>query len=707
MLTVRNAAVKSRAEYAGNPVMSDRNCGRLSRNNAGKTYERMSGRKTMRLWQRPEIFVRVAVALTLVVSATVLAGWFLDIQSLRQLAPGQVSMKANTALGLLLCSIILSLAHVSETPARNVLRAILECIVLAVSILTLGQYLTGIELHLDELLIDASKDSVLTTSPGRMAPTTALGFILFSGALLVDHWRTGIARGISRTLSTLLLLLALTSLLGYAYDAPELYLGIDGVTAMSLPTAILFAALATGTVWLRANYGFAAMLLEKSVVGTYIRSLLPIVVASPLLVGAAVAVGYGRLYDGRFAIALTALGSVVAAAIVSAVSIVILRRADNALYVRDRALLATTTGVVITDHRQTDEPIVFINRAFTDITGYEMEDCFGRNCRFLNTGVNASEESLQGIRSCLRNDSGGQFELENRRKDGSSFWNRLSLAPVANYEGTITHFVGIIEDVTKRLEQQQQLVDALEETKRANKLRETFVRLVGHELRTPLNAALTWIRLMEVDNSQDTVNRGISVVAASIDSQSRLIDDLVDVSRFASAGVRLESETVDARHLVEETVEELRPTIEPELTLTLQITPGSYTAKVDPLRVKQIIRNLVSNAHRYTQAGGHISIHLSVVDDSLVMTVQDNGKGMTEEQIAHIFEPFWRVDHNLPGLGVGLAIVSALVAAHEGSIEVASDGEARGSTFTVRLPFDAAPSGRVSFHEGEPDDDTQ
>lgn len=661
----------------------------------------------MRLWQRPETLVRGAVALTLVVSAAVLAGWFLDVQSLRQLAPGQVSMKANTALGLLLCSIILFIAHLSETPARNVIRAILECIVLAVSSLTLSQYLTGIELHLDELLIEASRDSVLTTSPGRMAPTTALGFILFASALLVDHWRTGIGRGISRTLSTLLLLLALTSLLGYAYDAPELYLGIDGVTAMSLPTAILFAALASGIVWLRADYGFAAMLLEKSVVGTYIRSLLPIVVASPLLVGAAVAAGYGRLYDGTIAIALTALGSVVAAAIVSAVSIVILRRADNALYIRDRALLATTTGVVITDHREPDEPIVFINIAFTEITGYEFEDCVGRNCRFLNSAANTAEESLAGIRNCLANDLDGVFEIENRRKDGRLFWNRLSLAPVANYEGTVTHFVGIIEDVTQRLEQQTQLVNALDETKRANKLRETFVRLVGHELRTPLNAALTWTRLMEVDKSEDTISRGMSVVAASIESQSRLIDDLVDVSRFASAGVRLESETVDMHRLIEESVEELRPTIEPELQLALQVTPGSYYANVDPLRVKQIIRNLVSNAHRYTPAGGHINIRMSVVDDELVLTVEDSGKGMTEQQMAHIFEPFWRVDHNLPGLGVGLAIVAALVTAHEGSIEVASGGDAKGSTFTVRLPFDAAPSGRVSLHEGERDKDRQ
>lgn len=659
--------------------------------------------KKARIWQQSESIFRIAVVLTAVVSVVVLAGWLFDIQSLRLHAPGQASMKANTALGLLLCSTILFIAHLHGTPLRNILRAILECVVLIAATLTLMQYLTGAELYLDQFLIEGHQDEILTSSPGRMSPTTAIGFILFALALLIDHSQTGVGRGISRTLATLLLLLALSSLLGYAYSAPALYLGVDGVTAMSLPTAILLLVLAIGTILLRAEFGFAAMLLEDSVVGSYIRSLLPIVVASPLLVGAAVAAGYDILYDGRFAIALTALGSVLAAAIVSAVSIVILRRADNALYIRDRALLATTTGVVITDHGRVDEPIVFINTAFTEITGYELDDCFGRNCRFLNTGVRRSETALAGIRDCLKNDVGGVFEFENRRKDGSLFWNRLSLAPVANYEGRVTHFVGIVDDVTTRVEQQNQLVFALNETEKANALRETFVRLVGHELRTPLNAALTWIRLMEVDSSKDTLDKGMSVVAASIESQSRLVDDLVDVSRFSSAGVRLEAETTDTRKLIEVTVEELRPTVEPELELSLQIEPGSYSANVDPLRVKQIVRNLVSNAHRYTPAGGKICIRLSMEERKLVLTVADSGKGMTDDAMAHIFEPFWRADHNLPGLGVGLAIVSALVTAHDGSIEVDSDGANRGSKFTVRLPLDAAPSGRVSLHKDSGD----
>jgi PAS domain S-box-containing protein len=656
----------------------------------------MNNTRTSSTWKRPDAIVLVAAA-TFLVAGIVLAGWFFDIEPLRQLVPGQVSMKANTALGFLICSSILYLSQLGDSRARKALCIALEAALLALAVATLAQYIFGLHFNIDQMLVRATQDTFLTSAPGRMAPTTAIGFILFAAAVIADHWRTGIGRGLSRTLATVLLLLALASLLGYAYGAPELYLGIDGYTATSLPSAILFLLLAIGAIGLRPDYGFTAMLREKTVVGTYIRSLLPIVVAVPLLVGAMVALGYGRLYDGRFAIALTALGSVIAAAMMSVISIIIIRRADDALYVRDRALFATTSAVVITDHAKPDEPIVFINEAFTKITGYTEEDCLGRNCRFLNNRADVSKKTLADIRACLQANTAGTFELENRRKDGGIFWNRLNLSPVRNYEGRVSHYIGVVDDVTARLEQQAKLESALDETRKANQLRETFVRQVSHELRTPLNAALTWIRLMELDKSEETVTRGMSVVANSIASQSRLIEDLVDVSRFASAGVRLESESVDACELIVETVEEMRPAIEPDQSLETIVGPGNYVAKVDPLRVKQIVRNLLSNANRYTPTGGHITVRLSVTSEDFVLEVADNGKGLSAEEVASLFEPFWRADHDLPGLGVGLSIVSSLVTAHNGTIDVKSAGRNEGSTFTVRLPLDAAPSGRAAL----------
>ena len=637
--------------------------------------------------------------LTISVAGLIMLGWLLDKPSLRVLFEGHAAVKANTAAGLIACGFLLLVAYGKPGRFRATLRWLIAVPLLILSLLTLAQYLFGIDMGIDEILVEAPSGAPMSASPGRMAPTTALCFVLFSAALLIDHRQTGNARGLSRALATLLLLVALTSIMGYAYGAPLMYLDVEGVTAMSLATAILFLALSIGMIWLRYKFGLPALMAENSLVGTHIRALLPMVVGAPLLVGAAVAAGYGRLFQGQFAIAITSLGSVVAAAIVAGISIIVLRRAESALHIKDRALGATSNGVVITDHRDKEESIVFVNEAFTTITGYSSDESIGTNCRFLNHNVDNSSEVIDEMRRCIAENSGGTFEIRNRRKDGSIFWNRLNLAPVVDFEGKVTHFVGIMSDVTQRRAQDAQLEQALGDAYAANNMRDTFVRLVSHELRTPLNAALTWIRLMEVDTSETTRDKGLEVVANSIDSQSRLIDDLVDVTRFASAGVRLEWESVDLRELVETTTEELRPTIEAEQTLNVSVEAGSYEANVDPVRIRQIVRNLLTNAHKYTQAGGEIDVHLSVRDDCALLRVADSGKGLSEADISHIFEPFWRAKSHQPGLGVGLSIVSSLVSAHDGRIEVTSDGEDKGSEFSVWLPLTGSPEGHVRLQD--------
>ena len=598
-----------------------------------------------------------------------------------------IAMDTGTAVGFLLCALALLVAQRRSSTPVLTMRFAVES-----SLLLLGlNGLYGVDTALSRLSPGIMSNGLAVPAAGvdgSMATGTALAFQLAALALLADHRQTGNARAVSRLLATLVFLTGLTALLGYAYGAPRLYLGLDGTAPMSLLSATLVIVMALGIVSLRAQYGFPAMLAEQSVVGTHVRAVLPMVLGAPLLVGAAVAVGYGKLYTGEFAIALTSLGSLAAAGLVAVVSIVVLRKADNALYMRDRALQAATTGVVITDHRALDEPIVYTNDAFTQISGYTADEALGKNCRFLNRSVQNDPNMLEAIRHCIATGGDGVFELHNQRKDGTLFWNRLSLAPVRNYEATVTHYVGIMDDITWRHNQETQLHKALEQAREAGEMRETLVSLVSHELRAPLNAALTWVRLMELDREPDTQDRGLAVIAQSIESQSRLIDDLVDVTRFERSGVGLESTQVDARELIEMTVEESRPAIEPAKTLILKVASGDYAAWLDPLRVRQIVRNLLSNAGKYTPDGGRITVQLDSAAGWLELRVTDTGKGLTDTERARIFKPFWRADARLPGLGVGLSISTSLVRAHGGTISVHSDGPGQGTTFTVRLPRD-------------------
>lgn len=634
----------------------------------------------------------VAALISLVVGSVVLATWLQDGAAMQTLLPGQVSMKANTAFGFVLAGFLLLVARYRHNALAVSARTLLEIVLLLLSALTFSQYLSGIDLGIDQLIADAPGDSVLTSSPGRMAPTTAAGFFLFAMSMAIDHLPLRRALLTSRALAAMLFLVGLISVLGYAYGVPALYLGVRGLTATAMPTALLFMVLAVGSVWLQPRRGFPAMFAERSVVGTHTRSLLPMVVGAPVLVGAAVAFGYGTYYEGPFAIALTSLGSVAAAGLVALVSIVVLRRAETTLYFRDRALMATTNGVIITDHRSPDEPIVYVNNAFTAITGYSFDDVVGRNCRLLNKDEKNDEETMEKLRSYIRQGRAGTFEIRNRRQDGESFWNRLSLSPVTDYGGHVTHFVGVLDDFTEYREQECQVQDALDEARNANAMRDTFVRLVSHELRTPLNAALTWVRLMQVDDRPEIRQKGIAIVAQSIESQSRLIDDLVDVSRFAASGVTLQKEQVDARQLIESTVDELRPDIGTRHAVTVNYSDADYRATLDPLRVRQIIRNLVTNADKYTPSGGTIDVDLHRDKTNLIFVVADSGKGLSEDDIDRIFEPFWRAESSQPGLGVGLAIAANLIEAHKGSINVVSDGSGKGTTFIVRLPLDEPPA---------------
>ncbi len=614
---------------------------------------------------------------------------------------GQASMKVNTTAGFLVAGLLLACARIRPPLLQGIIRWLLAIPLFLLGALTLFQYVSGVDLRLDQMLAAAPRYEALTSSPGRMSPVSASGFMMFALAIMIDHWQTGVARGWSRTFATILTLVALTSLLGYAYGAPALYLGTGETTAMSLLASILFLVLGIGTIWIRAEYGLPAMLAEQSVVGTHIRALIPMVVGAPILVGAAVAAGYSRHYEGPFGIALTVLGSVVAAGLVAVVSIILLRRAESELYIKDRALAATTNGVIITDHRHPNEPIVFVNAAFSEITGYAEDETIGRNCRFLNRGAENPADVLAELRDCIRNPCRATFELQNMRSDGNKFWNRLSIAPIEDYEGKVTHFVGVMVDISDRRAQETRLSDALDEARTANDMRNTFVRLVSHELRTPLNAALTWIRLLEVDDSPGIRDKGLKVVAQSIDSQSRLIDDLVDVTRFTAAGVRLQLDDVDVAEILRTTTEELRPSIEVDHDFIVEIDDGDYSGRMDPLRIQQVLRNLVTNANKYTPAGGRIQVRLTADDAKIHFYVVDNGKGLTQDHIDNIFEPFWRADSHQPGLGVGLSIVAALVSAHSGTIVAHSDGPGQGSTFKVRLPRQASAAEIAVTHDAD------
>ena len=220
----------------------------------------------------------------------------------------------------------------------------------------------------------------------------------------------------------------------------------------------------------------------------------------------------------------------------------------------------------------------------------------------------------------------------------------------------------------------------------ANDTRDRFASFVGHELRAPLNSALTWADLMEVDPSKENVEDGIKVIKHSIATLVRLIDDLGEVAKVTAGRFAIHAQRVDLVELLRAACTESQPQLaEGEVKLNAEIPAYPCISMGDPVRIQQVFRNLLSNARKYVQPGGQVDVEMRVNPDQAVVVVRDNGPGLTPEQCGKIFDPFYRAEPTSQGLGIGLAITRAIMEAHGGSIDAASEGPGSGCTFTLRF----------------------
>jgi signal transduction histidine kinase len=245
----------------------------------------------------------------------------------------------------------------------------------------------------------------------------------------------------------------------------------------------------------------------------------------------------------------------------------------------------------------------------------------------------------------------------------------------------------------------EQLAAALEGEQRARKeveaasyMKDEFLMTVSHELRTPLTAIYGWARVLGTKQMKaEDQARAVAAIERNAYAQTRLIDDLLDVSRAISGKLRLEVRPVNVEDVVRTAIETVRPAITGKgLTLEAAYDPGLPLIKADPDRLQQIVWNLISNATKFTPEGGSIRVRATQVDSTIELTVSDTGAGIAPEFLPHAFERFRQADtgtrRRYGGLGLGLAIVRHLVELHGGTVSAESEGEGHGATFRVRLP---------------------
>jgi PAS domain S-box-containing protein len=225
-----------------------------------------------------------------------------------------------------------------------------------------------------------------------------------------------------------------------------------------------------------------------------------------------------------------------------------------------------------------------------------------------------------------------------------------------------------------------------------DKRKDEFLAMLAHELRNPLAPILSSLELLRLVTVADERARAEAVIRRHVEHLARLVDDLLDVSRVSRGRVQLHKRPVELREIVERALESVRPFVDAakhQLDVELPETPVHLLA--DPIRLVQVVANLLNNATKYTPPGGRIALSISRDGAMLVMSVRDSGIGMTPDALGHIFEPFFQADRSLDrakgGLGLGLTLARMLVELHDGAIFARSEGLDRGSEFIVQLPI--------------------
>jgi signal transduction histidine kinase/ActR/RegA family two-component response regulator len=266
--------------------------------------------------------------------------------------------------------------------------------------------------------------------------------------------------------------------------------------------------------------------------------------------------------------------------------------------------------------------------------------------------------------------------------------------------GRVWSFLDITSRTRAEAEREHLLTSercARAEAERANRTKDEFLATLSHELRTPLNAIMGWAAILKSNPDKDELIEGIEVIERNARAQTRIIEDLLDMSRIISGKVRLEVQRIHLGDVVQAAVETVRPTATTKgVRLQTVIDSSPLDISGDPNRLQQVFWNLLSNAVKFTPRGGRIHVAAERLDSLFEVAITDTGEGIRPEFLPYVFDRFRQDDPSTTrhhgGLGLGLAIVKQLVELHGGCVRVESEGAGKGTTFTVRLPVAAVQS---------------
>jgi PAS domain S-box-containing protein len=373
------------------------------------------------------------------------------------------------------------------------------------------------------------------------------------------------------------------------------------------------------------------------------------------------------------------------------------RRAEEALRKseeRFRYLAETIPSMVWTS--SPDGNITYVNQRWLDYCGLTREQN-RQHWAELVLHPDDRERCVQTWSEALREGREYEIEVRNRRHDGVYRWFITRAVPLRDASGHIVSWFGNTTDIHDQKEMQDRL-------READRRKDEFLATLSHEIRNPLAPIQHAVQIMRLSGESDPVHQ---ILDRQLKQLVRLVDDLLDISRLTRGRIVLRKEPVELAVVVDSAMETSRPLVQAAgHRVTLTMPPEPILVDADPVRLAQILTNLINNAAKYTDPGGKIDVSAERQGNEAVIRVRDTGIGIGPEMLPRIFDMFTQAHvgdgRTQGGLGIGLFLVKNLVRAHGGSIWVHSAGPGQGTEFAVRLPLVTAeaPAPRPVAEDG-------
>jgi len=355
----------------------------------------------------------------------------------------------------------------------------------------------------------------------------------------------------------------------------------------------------------------------------------------------------------------------------------------------NRAISQNPLAIVITDLRGRIE---YVNPKFTEITGFTFDEAKHKNPRILKSGL-MEDYFYEEMWNTLKSGNQWQGELINKKKNGEYYWANLIIAPVTDNSEHITHYIAISEDITERISMQKELITSKEKAEESDRLKSAFIANMSHEIRTPMNGIIGFSRMLtDPDLTPEEQSEFVGLINHSCNRLINTVNDILDISKIEAKQMEVKAIAFRLGELTNELSDLYTVKCQQKGLKFINNIPESlfnYEIVSDEQKVYQIINNLLSNAHKFTDSG-EVELSCNLVENYFMeFHIKDTGIGIPESKIEHIFGRFnqgdYSLNRNYEGTGLGLSICVGLVDLLQGRIWVESKvGE--GSTFSFSIP---------------------